>query len=112
MALDRNGQEGLFDVLTDLWKEIALPIHMLSSVVAMLPKAWQAWRPIALLHMLYRWWANMLRPEITCWDNENAGPCDSAVRGKGAGAESFDEETITCLHIIAGGVTSCVLLGM
>ena len=81
--LGQEGQHELYVQLTSMWFEIIPATQMLSSVVAMLPKAATYWRPIALLHMLYRWWMKMLRPLIAQWDADNSGPWDAAVKGKG-----------------------------
>ena len=78
----------------------------------MLPKTAISWRPIALLHMLYRWWMKMLRGSVAAWDADNSGPWDAAVKGKGCEQGSFEEEATTELHLLAGGITAGLLLDL
>ena len=77
-------------------------MQMICTVIALIPKDSSSWRPIALLHMVYRWWAKMLRPQLVSWESQHSGPWDAASKGMGAEAGSFEEEATTELHLLNG----------
>ena len=82
-SLDEQGQKQLHKILGMMLQKLVLPTQCLTALVALLPKSATAYRPIALLHMLYRWYMKLVRPSIASWDRDNAGPWDTAVAGQG-----------------------------
>ena len=51
-----------------------VPIQMLHTWVALIPKPQGRLRPIALLCMCYRWLLKAFRPEMAEWDQQEAPP--------------------------------------
>ena len=111
-SLDEKGQKQLHKILGTMFELVVVPTQCLTALVALLPKSATAFRPIALLHMLYRWYMKPMRPAIAKWDRDNAGPWDSAVAGKGAEEAAFAEECTTELLLLGGAHTAGVLLDM
>ena len=63
-SLDEPGQEQLYKILCTMWRKAVMPTQCLTALVALLPKSATAYRPIALLHLLYRWYMKLVRPAI------------------------------------------------
>ena len=64
-----------------------LPWQLTGAVIALLPTPCGGWRPIALMHMLYRLLIRIRRPEITAWDTSIIASGQWDYAGVGLGAE-------------------------
>ena len=79
MGLAEQGQRSLYEILAEMWTSITPAKQMVCTVIALIPKESDAWRPIALLHMVYRWWAKMLRPQLAAWEALHGGGSEGSV---------------------------------
>ena len=113
LTLPAEGQQALHKIISKILADLVLPDQCLAAIVALLPKPGSAaYRPIALLHFVYRWIQKRLRWEVAQWDDHIAGPWDYGRRGRGAEAGAFAEDCETELRLLDGQYAAGALLDM
>ena len=74
LGLGHEGQQSLVDIIAGMWACITPATQTICIVIAFILNGATTWRHVALLHMIYRWLANMLRPQLIGWEAQNSGP--------------------------------------
>ena len=111
-TLCREGREALRDIANSIVQHLAWPNQAVTAAIVLLTKPGGGFRPIALLHMLYRWITKSLRQHVFAFDVENAGEWDWSVPSRSAQDASYQEAIETELQILSGAYVAGSLVDL